>query len=502
MHLIIDIARGIAYNGSMIYVLLMLAVVLVGIVAYDLWQKKHAILRNFPILGHFRYLLEAVGPELRQYIVTNNDEERPFSRDQRSWIYATSKKQNNLAGFGTDNNIEMAPKYLILKNTAIGFRQEENTTPEMADNPEDYSLVCLKTMGAASGRKKTYQPQSIVNISGMSYGSLSGRAVSALNKAALLANCYHNTGEGGISTFHQHGGDLVWNIGTAYFGCRDSKGNFSLSMLKDKVEANNVKAIEIKLSQGAKPNLGGVLPAAKVTPEIARARGVPVGEACISPRYHKEFRCPDSLLDFVEKIASETGLPVGVKAAIGETDFWTELAERMKQSNRLLDFITIDGGEGGTGAGPLVFADRVGLPFKLAFTRIYKIFKTAGLEEKIVFIGSGKLGLPENALFALAMGCDAVNVAREAMLALGCIQSQKCHLNTCPTGVATQSKWLERGIDVESKSVRVANYIKGLRKELLQLAHACGEAHPAKITKKNISVIENEYAEMSLDVFK
>ncbi|HEX7097069.1 MAG TPA: FMN-binding glutamate synthase family protein [Acidimicrobiales bacterium] len=461
---------------------------LAAVAGYDLTQKQHAVLRNFPIIGHLRYLLEAVGPELRQYIVTDNDEERPFSRDQRRWVYASAKSENRYFGFGSDNNLEAASNYLIVKHA---------TFPHVADQPAGPDparpLPAAKVLGAARGRAKAFRPSSIVNISGMSYGSLSSAAVEALNRGAALAGVLHTTGEGGISPHHRHGGELVWQIGTGYFGCRDADGNFSLSKLVDEVAATpKIRAIEIKLSQGAKPALGGLLPAAKVSPEIAAIRGVPVGQDCVSPACHTAFRDVDGLLDFVETIADATGLPVGIKSAVGEERFWTELADRMARTGRGVDFVTVDGGEGGTGAGPLVFTDHVALPFRWAFPRVYRAFAERGLHERVVFIGSGKLGLPANALLAMALGCDMVNVGRTAMFAIGCIQAQRCHTGRCPTGVATQSPWRVRGLDPASKSVRCAQYLATMRYELLTVARACGVVHPALLTLSDLEMLDGD----------
>jgi len=274
----------------------------------------------------------------------------------------------------------------------------------------------------------------------------------------------------------------VWQIGTGYFGCRNDDGSFSLPRLVDRVSATpSIKAVEIKLSQGAKPGLGGMLPAAKVSPEIAEIRGIPSGVDCKSPASHTAFRDVDGLLDLVETIADMTGLPVGIKSAVGQGTFWADLAGRMARTGRVVDFVTIDGGEGGTGAAPLVFSDHVALPFKLAFPRVYRAFAEQNLHHDVVFVGSGKLGVIENALLALAMGCDMINVGRTAMFSVGCIQAQRCHTGRCPTGVATQSRWLEHGLDPELKSVRCANYIATVRFELLTLARACGYVHPALV---------------------
>ncbi len=456
----------------------------------DLFQKKHAILRNFPILGHARYFLEMLGPELRQYIVAGNDEERPFSRDQRSWVYASSKKQNNYFGFGTDNDLEMTPGHLIIKQSTFPINDlhegDEGYDPK-------YNIAVAKTLGGHRDRKHKFIPNSIVNISAMSYGSLSAPAVEAINRGCEIAGCLHNTGEGGIAPHHDHGGGLIWQLGTGYYGCRNKQGGFDMAMFKDTVAKHpNLKAIEVKLSQGAKPGRGGVLPGKKVTQEISAIRGIPVGKDCISPASHTAFSNVDSMLDFVEQLADETGLPVGIKAAVGQMEVWQELIKYAEDSSRGVDFIAIDGGEGGTGAAPLVFADHVSLPFKLGFVRVFELFKQAGLDKNIVFMGAGKLGFPDQALFAFALGCDAINVAREPMMAIGCIQAQKCHTGHCPTGVATQNKWLMRGLDPTHKAARLANYLVTLRKEVQQLCNACGVEHPSQITLESFEVMRED----------
>lgn len=470
------------FGGGLVAVVLLL-------LGYDLLQKPRAILRNFPIIGHFRYWFEAIGPELRQYIVTNNDEELPFSRDDRSWVYASAKKQNNYFGFGTDNDLERSSNYLIIKHSAFPL-----TAPRDGDEDYDpaYTVPCLKTLGGARARPHAFVPQSLVNISGMSFGSLSAAAVEALNRGAALCGCLHNTGEGGVAPHHRHGGDLVWQIGTGYFGCRNDDGSFNRARMSETVESAGVKAIEIKLSQGAKPGLGGVLPKAKISPEIAAIRGISRDRDCISPSRHSTFDDVDSMLDFIEEVALVTGVPVGIKSAVGEEKFWIDLATAMARGGRGVDFITVDGGEGGTGAGPLAFTDHVALPFKIGFARVFKIFAERGLANKVVFIGSGKLGFPETALLALAMGCDMLNVGREAMLAIGCIQAQRCHTGHCPTGVATQNRWLMRGLDPASKAARLGNYVTTLRKELLQLSRACGADHPSRVGIGRFEILDDK----------
>ena len=322
----------------------------------------------------------------------------------------------------------------------------------------------------------------------MSFGSLSGAAIEALNRGAALAGCLHNTGEGGISSHHRNGGDLVFQIGTGMFGARGADGRFSVDALLASMEDTPVKAIEVKLSQGAKPGLGGVLPGAKVTTEIAGARGVPVGVTIHSPSRHPEFDDVAGLIDFVERVADATGVPVGIKSAVGDPRFWDELADAMADGGRGPDFVTVDGGEGGTGAAPLVFSDHVALPFRDAFPVVFAAFARRDLHHDIVFVGSGKLGFVPDAAIAMAMGVDLVGVAREAMLSVGCIQAQKCHTGYCPTGVATQRARLVRGLDPTDKSVRTAGYLRSFRRDLRALCHAMGVEHPSLIRLDQIAI--------------
>ncbi len=433
------------------------------------------------MLGHFRFLLELVGPELRQYIVTGNDSERPFSRDQRRWIYATAKGEDNRFGFGTDVDLDLAANQVIIKPAAF---------PPAGPAPVPGAPVpSAKILGGPRGRRHAFRPQSIVNISGMSFGALSGPAIESLNKGAALAGTLQSTGEGGLSPYHQNGGDLVFQIGTGYFGVRDEKGQFDLDRLVEVCTANPVRAIEVKLSQGAKAGIGGLLPGPKVTEEIAAIRGVEAGVDCESPGYHTAFADEDSLLDFVERIAEATGLPVGIKSAVGDEGFWHRLASLMASGERGVDFIVVDGGEGGTGAAPLAFTDNVALPLMLALSTVVRIFGEHHLNDRVTFIASGRLGIPERGLEAFAIGADIVNVGREAMLAVGCIQAQRCHTGHCPTGVATQSKWLTRGIDPADKSQRVARYLVGIREEILRLARAAGAPHPAALSPDDVVLL-------------
>lgn len=475
----------------MLYFLLIVFLFLIIVAVLDRNQKGHTIISNFPIFGRLRYFAEKLGPPIRQYFISNNREELPFNRSQRSWIYASSKGVNNFEGFGTDKNIYEA-NFIFVNPKMFPFRVNQDHINHKGNDP--YFIPCAKVIGQNKNRRKPFRPYSIVNISAMSYGSLSSQAQTAFNKGAAMVGSFHNTGEGGLSPFHQLGADVVFQFGTGYFGCgmmgEDGQRYFSFEKLEELVtnKYNKVRAIEIKLSQGAKPGKGGVLPAAKNTPEIAAIRGVNPHTDVLSPTYHTAFSNVRELVDFIEKIAEKTGLPVGIKSAVGDLGEWHELAEIMKSENRGPDFITIDGGEGGTGAAPPSFADHVSLPWVFGFTEVYQLFKNKGIANDIVFIGSGKLGFPSEIMKAFAMGADMVNIAREAMLSIGCIQAQECHTDKCPTGIATQNKWLSGGLDPTLKSVRFAKYINTLRKETLEMTHACGYEHPCQVKMKDIDM--------------
>jgi glutamate synthase domain-containing protein 2 len=421
---------------------------------------------------------------MRQYFVANNREELPFNRIERSWIYASAKRENNYEGFGTDRDI-YAHQHIFVKNQMMAYKVGHDHP-----NAKDKTfLPCAKVIGAYNKRNNPYRPASAINVSAMSFGSLSAAAVEALNVGVAKASAYHNTGEGGLSPYHQKGGDVIFHFGTGYFGVRSKDGNFSMEKLKILVDENPcIKAIEIKLSQGAKPGKGGVLPGVKITSEIAKIRGVEVGKDVLSPATHKAFETVPELLQLIEDIAKQTGLPVGIKGAIGKLDQWEELANLMIETGKGPDFITVDGGEGGTGAAPPSFADHVSLPWVYGFSSLYKIFLDKNLTNRIVFIGSGKLGFPAKAAMAFALGADCINVAREAMMSIGCIQAQICHTNRCPSGVATQNKWLQAGINVPLKSDRLAQYFKTFRKELIEITHAVGYEHPCEFTMDDIQV--------------
>ena len=348
---------------------------LVFVAIWDIFiQRRHTIKHNYPIVGHLRYWLESIGPEMRQYFVANNREELPFNRIERGWIYASAKKENNYEGFGTDRDI-YAHQHIFVKNSMLAFKLKE----DHPNHIDPYFLPCAKVIGAYNKRKKPFRPASVINISAMSFGSLSASAVEAMNKGVAKSGAYHNTGEGGLSPYHKQGGDVIFHFGTGYFGVRSPEGNFSMEKMKKLVAENTcIKAIEIKLSQGAKPGKGGVLPGAKITPEIAEIRGVEVGKDVLSPSTHKAFSSIKELHELIEDIAEQTGLPVGIKAAIGKMDQWVELADLMKKTGKGPDFIAIDGGEGGTGAAPPSFADHVSLPFVYGFAGVYRIFQERG----------------------------------------------------------------------------------------------------------------------------
>ncbi|EAR01483.1 FMN-binding glutamate synthase family protein [Maribacter sp. HTCC2170] len=484
MNAFLDILGSIAWWGWILIFLIIIAI-------RDIFfQKSHTISHNFPIVGHLRYWLESIGPEMRQYFVANNREELPFNRIERGWIYASAKKENNYEGFGTDRDI-YAHQHIFVKNQMMAFKIGANHP-----NIKDKTFVpCAKVIGSYNKREKPYRPASAINVSAMSFGSLSAAAVEALNKGVEKAGAYHNTGEGGLSPYHQKGGDVIFHFGTGYFGVRSKDGNFSMEKMKILVDENPcIKAIEIKLSQGAKPGKGGVLPGAKITKQIAEIRGVEIGKDVLSPATHKAFDTIPELMQLIEDIAEQTGLPVGIKGAIGKLDQWEELAELMLKTGKGPDFITVDGGEGGTGAAPPSFADHVSLPWVYGFSCLYKLFQDKKLTNRVVFIGSGKLGFPAKAAMAFAMGIDCINVAREAMMSIGCIQAQICHTNRCPTGIATQSKWLQKGIDIPLKSDRLAQYFKTFRKELLEITHAAGYEHPCQFTMNDIQVnVDDDY---------
>ena len=458
---------------------------LLVVVLYDLIQTKHAILRNFPLVGHLRYLLESVGPELRQYIVTSNDEELPFSRDQRRWVYSSAKKQNNYSGFGTDNDLERSNNYLIIKHHTLGPSVEPR-------HDEMYPLPCAKVLGGPRGRRDAFRPRSVVNISGMSFGSLSSAAVQAMNRGAAIAGCLHNTGEGGVSPHHLYGGDLIWQLGTGYFGARAPDGSFDREECLRKVEAHPVRAIEIKLSQGAKPGHGGLLPAAKVTDEIADTRQVPAHEDCLSPPGHSAFSTPREMLEFAAKMRELSGgKPVGIKLCVGMPHEVFAICKAMLDSGITLDFIVVDGGGGGTGAAPLELSDHVGLPLRIGLYYVNNALIGTGLKDKIKLAASEKVFSGSAIAMNAALGANWCNAARAFMFSLGCVQSLRCHTGTCPTGVATSSPARQRGLVIPEKAQRVANFQSKTLDSLHDIVVACGLETPDDFTPRHLRQWKN-----------
>jgi glutamate synthase domain-containing protein 2 len=429
----------------------------------DRIQKHHAIRRNFPVLGRLRYVLEGVGPEIRQYFVESDQEEVPFSRETRTIVYARAKDQLDTLPFGTRRHV-YSPGYEWINHSllAVGGRKGEVRIP------------------IGEGAVEQPYTASIFNISAMSYGSLSGAAIQALNRGALMGNFSHNTGEGGVSPHHlKHGGDLVWQIGTGYFGCRTPDGAFNPEMFSVCARQPSIKMIEIKLSQGAKPGHGGILPGGKVTEEISNIRGVPMGEDVISPPGHSVFNTPTGLLEFVQQLRDLSGgKPVGFKFCLGLPEEILALIKAMIETDIVPDFITIDGAEGGTGASPVEFSNSVGTPLEDGLIFTHSALRGAGLRERTKIIAAGKVATGFDIVKLLALGADLTNSARSMMFALGCIQALKCNTNHCPVGVATQNPRLTLGLDVGDKSVRVKNFHAHTVESVYEILGAAGIENP------------------------
>lgn len=430
---------------------------------WNLVQKRHTILRNFPLLGYFRYAFEGISPEIQQYFIERHTDGRPFSRQQRSLVYQRAKNVMDTVPFGTQLDINAA--------NYEGIRHTIYPKEVPADPPR------VKIGGTHC--KKPYMA-SLLNISAMSFGALSDRAVLALNTGARKGGFYHNTGEGGLSDHHlKPGGDLVWQIGTGYFGCRDEHGDFDPELFRTKVtQHHQVRMIELKLSQGAKPGHGGVLPAVKNTPEIARIRHIEPHTTVLSPPGHSAFSDARGLLEFITKLRELSGgLPVGFKLCIGRTDEFTEICALMAETGMRPDFITVDGAEGGTGASPLEFTDSVGMPIEPALMFVRRTLERYGLHGEVKIIASGKVVTAARLMKMLALGADLCNSARGFMFSLGCIQALRCNTNTCPTGITTHDRSLVRGIVVPEKSERVFNFHRNTLLTLMELLAACGLDH-------------------------
>lgn len=439
----------------------------------DMVQKRQSIKRNFPLVGRLRYLLESVRPEIQQYFVESDTDGAPINRNERSVIYQRAKKQVDTIPFGTQLNVY-----------AEGY---EWMTHSIA--PLDHHTI-EHSPRVTFGGSKCKQPYkaSVLNVSAMSFGSLSGNAVEALNAGAKIGGFAHNTGEGGISPHHTvNGGDLIWQVGTGYFGARDEAGNFSPEAFRKNAARPEVKMIEIKLSQGAKPGHGGILPAKKNTPEIAAIRLVKPGTTVFSPPFHSAFSTPIELIKFVEKLRDlSEGKPIGFKLCIGRKSEFLGICKAMVQLNSYPDFITIDGGEGGTGAAPPEFSNFVGMPLLDALAFADDSLRGFGIRDQMKLIASGKVLTGFHILRAMALGADTCNSARAMMMALGCIQALECNTNTCPTGVATQDPALVRGLVIEDKKVRVANFHKNTVDSFVELMAAAGLNHPDKINRTHV----------------
>jgi glutamate synthase domain-containing protein 2 len=439
---------------------------LIAVGTYDMLQAKHSIRRNFPLLGHGRYLLEMLRPEINQYFVESNTDGKPFSREERSLVYQRSKKVLDTLPFGTQRDVY-----------AVGYEwMNHSLAPVVPDESSKRVWV---------GGKQCTKPYhaSIFNVSAMSYGSLSQNAIRALNRGALQGGFAHNTGEGGLSPYHlEAGGDIFWQIGTGYFGCRDKKGNFSIEEFTRRATLPQVKMIEIKLSQGAKPGHGGILPASKLTEEIALIRGVPMGEDVVSPPAHTTFSTPIGLLKFVALLREHSGgKPVGFKLCIGKRREFLAVVKAMLETEILPDFITVDGGEGGTGAAPLEFSDHLGTPLNDGLSFVHSSLLGAGLRSQIRIIAAGKVNSGFRMASKMALGADMCNAARAMMFALGCIQALRCNSNVCPTGVATQDPELVKGLHVGDKSKRVANFHHETIKSFFDVIGAAGISRPGDL---------------------
>lgn len=453
-------------------VALAIAVALALLGTRDVIQTKHAILRNYPIIGHLRFLFEEFRPEIRQYLFESDKDGTPFSRDRRSIVYQRAKMALDKRPFGTQYNVYDE-----------GYEWMRHS---MAPRPVSRKLFRVKV-----GGPQCAQPYaaSVYNISAMSFGALSANAIRALNKGAAMGGFAHDTGEGGVSRYHkEYGGDLIWEIGSGYFGCRDDSGAFSPERFKAMAALSQIRMIEIKLSQGAKPGHGGVLPAAKVSPEIAEARGIPEGQDCISPATHPAFSTPIELMQFVASLRDLSGgKPTGFKLCVGHPWEFLSVCKAMLVTNVTPDFIVVDGKEGGTGAAPLEFADHMGMPLREGLNFVHNALRGVGLRDRISIGASGQIVTAFDMARAIALGADWCNSARAFMFAVGCIQSQSCHTDHCPTGVATQDQGRQRAVVVPDKAERVRNFHRATLMSLAELVAAAGLDHPLQFRLEHFS---------------
>lgn len=444
----------------------------VGLGIYDISQQRHAILRNYPLSGHFRYLFENFRPEIRQYFLEDDQVAVPFSRQKRALVYQRAKNVSDTSAFGTLEDLHQAGKEWFLQS-AVSYPLKETN------------------FRIAIGNEKCSQPypMSVFNISAMSFGSLSAAAIEALNKGAKMGGFAHDTGEGAISPYHKiHGGDLIWELGTGYFGCRNHDGSFSPEKFAERASDPQVKMIEIKLSQGAKPGKGGVLPKEKITEEIAKTRDIPMNADCISPASHSAFGTPREMVRFWQQLRELSGgKPVGFKLCIGQPWQFMAIVKAMLEEDDYPDFIVVDGAEGGTGAAPVEFMDNVGMPLLDGFLFVHNTLIGASIRNKIKIGVSGKLITAFDIARMLSLGADFCNSARGFMFAVGCIQSRSCHTNKCPTGVATQDPYRQKALDIPDKSERVYNFHKNTLKALAGILGAVGVVHPNDLKPYHIA---------------
>ncbi|MDI9342179.1 MAG: FMN-binding glutamate synthase family protein [Sediminibacterium sp.] len=462
---------GYFYHWLWFLFIPVLPVVYMGLV--DLTQTRHSLRRNFPVVGRMRWMAEWMRPKVLQYFVESDTSGTPYNRLSRNVIYQRAKKVTDTTPFGTQLNVyEVGYEWLNHSITPLPFEQIDHHPRVTVGGPD-----CKQPYAA-----------SIFNISAMSYGSLSKNAIMALNGGAKLGGFAHNTGEGGLSPYHlEPGGDVIWQIGTGYFGCRNTDGTFNYDAFAERAKLPNVKMIEVKLSQGAKPGHGGILPAAKVTDEIAKIRLVEKGKDVLSPPYHTAFSTPEGLVTFIKRLRELSGgKPVGFKLCIGQKSQFISICKAMVETNCYADFITVDGGEGGTGAAPLEFSNSVGMPLRDALAFVYDALNGFGIKKHIKIIASGKVHTGFDLVKNFALGADMCNGARAMMLALGCIQALECNTNKCPTGVATQNAELYKGLDIDDKKVRVANYQSETIKAAVELMAAAGIAHPDNLHRSHI----------------
>ena len=477
-----NFALGVLQWSALVFVFLLGLGVLAVIALYviDVSQTRHTIRRNYPVVGRFRYLFEHLGEFFRQYFFAMDREELPFNRAERAWVYRAAKQVDRTIAFGSTRPLNIEGDVYFL-NSAFPTLHHEAMAPLPV------------TIGAATARHP-YTTASLVNISGMSYGAISAPAVRALSHGAREAGIWLNTGEGGLSPHHLEGGcDLVFQIGTARYGCRTPSGALSDDRIREIAAHEQVRMFEIKLSQGAKPGKGGMLPGSKVTAEIARVRGIPEGEDSISPNAHPDVRSVDDLLTMIDHIRQLTGKPVGIKLVLGQTDFLHDLFDAIQQRVHPHgpDFITLDSADGGTGAAPQPLMDYVGMPLKESLPLLVDLLVEYGLRERIKVIASGKLITPGKVAWALSMGADFVTSARGFMFSLGCIQALQCNRNTCPTGITTHDERLQRGLVSEEKAVRVARYARQLVESVGLIAHACGVRQPRELARHHVRMIEH-----------